>query len=371
MVAQVSPPAGRIRELDGLRGFAALLVVASHYAGEVKHGISALLLGWLGVDIFFVLSGFLMGSIILRRHAEPGFLQSFFLRRAARIIPIYFVVVCATVFAAALTQQQSWGDHPFTISIYLLFLTNIAMSIWDGGGEWLKPTWTLAVEEQFYLVLPLVVMWVRKHYLTIVLLGLCLAAVVFRYVSSDINTLAALTLLPSRMDLLLGGVILAYVWQKNVDLTRYLLTFRIIPLVALVMLLAVSAAAPDKDAFLILSPTLASIGITSFIVAVLLGAPEGRRYRWPVLVGAGKISYALYLVHQPISALLHGLILNSVPDIGNLSQIAVTCLAFATSVAVAASSWRWFEQPILNRVRSSSRDTIELSRNRELGTGAR
>ncbi len=366
MTPQVSPGVKRIPELDGLRGLVALLVVASHYGGEVKHGVSALLLGWLGVDLFFVLSGFLMGSIILSRHTEPGFLKSFYLRRAARIIPIYFVVFCATFLIAELTRDRSWADQPFALPVYLLFLTNFAQSIWGGGGEWLKPAWTLAVEEQFYLVLPLVIMWVRKNYLVHVLLGLCVAAVAIRCAFSNINPLAALTLLPSRMDLLLGGVILAYAWRRF-DLARYLLVFRIVPLAALVSLLVISVVASDKNLFLILSPTLAGLGIASLLLAVLLGAPEGRRYRSPVLMSVGRISYGLYLVHQPISGLLHGVILDSVPDVGSLPQIGVTLLAFATSVAVAAASWKWLEQLILNLVPSSSRDNVGYPPGRELG----
>ena len=107
------------------------------------------------------------------------------------------------------------------------------------------------MEEQFYLVLPLVIMWVRKNYLVHVLLGLCVAAVAIRCAFSNINPLAALTLLPSRMDLLLGGVILAYAWRRF-DLARYLLVFRIGPLAALVSLLVISVVASDKKLFLIL-----------------------------------------------------------------------------------------------------------------------
>ena len=352
----VNPPK-RIAELDGLRGTAALAVVVAHYVGEVPHGISALMFGWYGVDFFFVLSGFLMGSIILNHHTEPGFLRSFYLRRAARIIPIYFVVVCVTLLLVALTQGNTWTDHPFDALIYLLFLPNVAMSLWDGGGEWLKPAWTLAVEEQFYLVLPLLVIWIPKRFLIAALLGLCGAAIVFRYASYEINPLAALTLLPGRMDLLLGGVVLAYVTQ-HFELSRYLRIFRIVPLIAMVALLVVSLISREH-LFPILNPTLLSLGFASFLLAVLLGAPEGRRYRSPVLRYFGQVSYALYLVHQPISGVLHGIILNGRPDIESFPQIAVTILAFSVSVAAAAASWKWLEQPILKRVPSRIHEPAE------------
>lgn len=340
----------RIPELDGLRGVAALAVVIAHYVGEVPHGIPALTIGWYGVDFFFVLSGFLMGSIILNHHTEPGFLKSFYLRRAARIIPIYFVVVCATVWLAALARGNTWADQPFDALVYLLFVTNLAMSFWGDGGEWLKPTWTLAVEEQFYLLLPLLVIWTPKRFLVGTLLGLCGVAILFRYALYEVNPIAALTLLPARMDLLLGGVVLAYATQRF-DLSRHLQAFRIIPLIAMVGLLIV-ALSSREHLFPILNPTLLSVAFTCYLLAVLLGAPEGRRFRSRLLRYFGQISYALYLVHQPVSGLLHGALLNGTPDIGSMPQIAVTILAFAVSVALAAASWRWLEQPILKRVPS-------------------
>lgn len=348
MPDQKSFTTGRIAELDGLRGLAALAVVAAHYAGEVRHGTSALAVGWLGVDLFFVLSGFLMGSIILNHHARAGFLKSFYIRRAARIIPVYFLAVGATLLAGVLTEGNIWSDHAFRAPVYLLFLTNVAMSLWGDSGEWLKPVWTLAVEEQFYLVLPLLIIWIPRRFLVRSLLSLCALAVLFRCALYNSERLAALTLLPSRMDLLLGGVVLAHV-RQHFDLSRHLQAIRIAPLVAMTLLLIVVLI--SHDLFLILGPTLASAGSACFILAILLGAPEGRRYRSPVLRYFGRISYGLYLVHQPISGLLHGLLLNDAPDVGTLPQIGVSLSAFAISVGVAALSWKFLEQPILEYVR--------------------
>lgn len=343
-------PKTRIAELDGLRGVAALCVVVAHYLGEVPHGFSGFMVGWYGVSFFFVLSGFLMGTIILGHCDEPGFLKAFYLRRAARIIPVYFVVVCASIFAATLTQGHSWSDQPFDAPVYLLFLSNFAMSFagGGGGGEWLKPTWTLAVEEQFYLVLPLMIMLLPRRHLAAALIALCAGAVVFRAVFHDTSQIASLTLLPGRMDLLLGGVLLAHAWQRF-DLSGHVRLFRVIPLAAILAIMAVALISRDH-LFPVLNPTLLSIGFASFILAVLLGAPEGDRYRSPVLVYFGQISYALYLMHQPVSGILHGVLLDSEPDIGSVPQFAVTVLAFAVSVGLAAASWKWLEAPILKRV---------------------
>src|SRR5262249_43923194 len=141
----------RIVELDGIRGVAALTVVIAHSFGEVRHGTQVLELGWVGVDTFFVLSGFLIGSIILEQHQRPDFFRSFYVRRAARIIPLYATVCALTVAAAWLTADRTWADHPFPFAVYAAFATNFAMTMTRGteGGIWLKPTWTVAVEEQF------------------------------------------------------------------------------------------------------------------------------------------------------------------------------------------------------------------------------
>ncbi len=92
----------RVVELDGLRGLAALVVVVAHYFGEVPSGISALTAGWLGVDVFFVLSGYLIGSLILENRHAPNFFSVFFLRRACRILPVYLVTISAVFLALAL-----------------------------------------------------------------------------------------------------------------------------------------------------------------------------------------------------------------------------------------------------------------------------
>jgi len=346
----------RVVELDGLRGLSALAVVVAHFFGETQHGYRSLAAGWIGVDVFFVLSGFLIGSIILSQTGEPGFLKAFYIRRAARIIPIYFAVVFLTLAAVALTQGQLWSDHPYSLPVYMTFTTNIAYAIWQGGGEWLKPTWTLAVEEQFYLILPVLIMITPRKLLPSLLIALWLSATGMRLWFGIGHQEATEVLLPCRMDLLLAGVVVALVHGK-INLSRYLPVFRILPIVMLIAIFGLKFLY-GFPMFLVFGPALLSIGIASLMLAILGGAPEGVRLRNPVLCWFGRISYGLYLVHQPISGLLHGLLLNGAPDIGSPAQIGVTLLAAAVSIGVAAVSWRWFENPILKRARRFQIDTV-------------
>jgi peptidoglycan/LPS O-acetylase OafA/YrhL len=337
----------RIVELDGLRGLAALTVIVAHYFGETPNGFDLLKIGWLGVNIFFVLSGFLIGSIIFDQGGQPNFFKSFYFRRAARIIPIYVVVVTATCIAALLTQGHVWSDQPFSPGIYATFMTNMAMAWQDDlGSMWLRPVWTLAVEEQFYLTLPLLIVFLPRRWLMPVLAALWFASLIFRIAYIDSNVTAAWVTLPARMDLLLTGVMLVMIYRQY-DLSRHLMAIRIIPLVAAVTLAIISNMISERM-LLITCGSISSIGIACFILGIFYGSPEGVRYRGQVLRWFGQISYCLYLVHQPVSGVLHGLLLDAVPDFNTPASFAVTLLSIGVSIGIAAASWRWFEQPILN-----------------------
>src|SRR5262245_37085760 len=218
----------RIVELDGIRGAASLAVLIAHYFGEVPHGIPGLMTGWIGVDTFFVLSGFLIGSIILAQHREPQFFRTFYLRRAARIIPIYAVVCAITLTLAAATAGNTWSDDPYGAGVYATFSQNFAMAVWGGGGKWLQPTWTLAVEEQFYLVLPALIVVTPRRWRVAALVTLFCTALVIRLMLAP--SLAAFTLLPSRMDLLLCGVGIA-VLHRECNFSRYVTHLRVLAIV--------------------------------------------------------------------------------------------------------------------------------------------
>jgi peptidoglycan/LPS O-acetylase OafA/YrhL len=336
----------RIVELDGIRGAAALAVLIAHYFGEVPHGIPGLMTGWIGVDVFFVLSGFLIGSIILAQHREPQFFRTFYLRRAARIIPIYAVVCGVTLTLAAATAGHTWSDDPYRASVYGTFTQNFAMAIWGGGGKWLQPTWTLAVEEQFYLVLPALIVVTPRRWLLAALAALFGAALVIRLMLAP--GMAAFTLLPSRMDLLLCGVAIA-VLHREYDLSRHVTRLRVLASVALCSVAALAIVANEHVTTW--GHSLLGVAIAALMLAIINGAPEGRHFRSATLRWFGTISYALYLVHQPVAGLFHGVFLGGTPDIGGAAQVLVTCLAALASIGLAKASWHWLEAPILTRSR--------------------
>jgi peptidoglycan/LPS O-acetylase OafA/YrhL len=141
--------------------------------------------------------------------------------------------------------------------------------------------------------------------------------------------------------------------------------FRIVALLALTSTFGLVAA--GNESLVTSGQTLMSVGIAAFLLAVMHGAPEARHFRSATLRWFGQISYALYLVHQPIAGLFHGILLGRSPDLGTGPQLLVTILAAATSVGVAAASWKWLEAPILSRARRHSLNEPQLMESVVLG----
>jgi peptidoglycan/LPS O-acetylase OafA/YrhL len=140
--------------LDGLRAFAVVLVLVVHYGGEQ----GAFLTGWLGVQMFFVLSGFLITTLLLRENDKNGriSLTGFYVRRVFRIMPVYYLVLAFTVWQTYRLGGESWDQLKVALPYYLTFLNEQT-----GAAPW-KPTWTLGIEWKFYLVWPLLAFFVAR-----------------------------------------------------------------------------------------------------------------------------------------------------------------------------------------------------------------
>lgn len=338
----------RITELDGLRGLAALAVVIAHFFGEVPGGIPNLSFGWLGVEIFFVLSGFLIGGIILDERGRDGFWSSFYVRRTARIVPIYLTVLGVVL---ALTAAFGWAEESFPVWTYLTFSQNI-YSAFSGSWDalWLQPLWTLAVEEQFYLLLPLIVIGLPRKALPWALLAMIVVAPLYRMATMPHGAGYALMLLPGRMDLLAAGVLVAWA-VRNIDLKPYLLALRLAPIPLLLTCPALILLF-DSTVFMTWGQGGIALAVASFIAALVLGAPEGRQFlNLPVMRFFGLISYGLYLIHQPVNGALHGLAFGNGPELHTLAQFAVTGVALLISIGLALASWLWLEKPVITAAR--------------------
>jgi peptidoglycan/LPS O-acetylase OafA/YrhL len=349
----------RIPELDGLRGLASLVVLVAHYFGEVAHGYRGLTLAWAGVDLFFVLSGFLIGGILLDQRGSPNYFSTFYIRRAFRIFPIYYLTITLVLVATAIAARggrPSWIDATLSPVAYYTYTQNFVLA-WLGNdaNAWLLPTWTLSVEEQFYLLLPAVLYLAPLRHLKATIVTLILSATAFRLLlaGGSPNSLAIHVLLPCRWDLLFFGVAAAWV-RRNRDLWALAtanngsrLKTIVLPSALMVPVIFFCDDRLGLRLFDVVGLFFVGACVAAFLLLIVSGSPEGRRFRSAALRQCGALSYGLYLIHQPIAGILHGVILGSRPDIETLPQILVTLLALASSLALAALSWTCFERPLL------------------------
>ncbi|MCK9918375.1 acyltransferase [Microbacteriaceae bacterium K1510] len=343
----------RIVALDGVRGLMTILVVVSHYFAEVPSGITALMLGRLAVEMFFVLSGFLVGTLILDKLHNDNFFLVFYVRRVCRTLPIYFVSVLL-VAAILSVCHAAWAQDPATFPVwsYLTFTQTFFMANTETlGAHWLAPTWTLAVEEHFYLLAPLTFFLVPRRHLAKVLVAVALGAVLCRAAVQFLNIgnpIAVNVLLPGIADILVAGLLAALAAKTNaVREGRFDYALRVAP-VGLLLTVAYLGifAGRTSPGFVIFSPLLSATACALFLLAIVRNAPEAARFHSPVLRFFGRTSYAVYLTHLPVLGLMHGLILNDKPDIGSVSQSLVTIAALPLCVLVGWLLTKCVEEPI-------------------------
>ena len=357
------PDSRRIVELDGLRGVAVLLVLLAHYFGEVPSGWSFLALGWLGVDVFFVLSGFLIAGILLDHRGAANYFSTFYIRRSCRIFPIYFVFIPILVlFLSSLwARGHAWMEEPLPFAAYLSYTQNFAIAWLNRtGGLALLPTWTLAIEEQFYMLLPLMVYFVPRKRLLPICLGLIAVSPILRsmILYQYGSHLSVHVLLPCRWDSLFLGVTAAIVLRDSKLKKRalegggrclksiWVAGYAFLPLVILV---EQSSEIPLRMSIAI---TLMAMGTAAYILLVVTQMTSVRWLRSSTLRFFGSISYGLYLVHQPVLVLMHGFLLGTSPDIATVPQLGVTILAMLASVGIAWASWTYFESRFVRYGRS-------------------
>lgn len=330
-------------EIDGLRALAVLPVILFHaHVGPFTGG-------FIGVDVFFVISGFLITSILLREQAEGQFsMARFYARRARRILPALAVVLlaCLPVAWQAL-DTEALADFGWMLAATALagsnFLLAATTGYFDGPAE-LRPllhTWSLAVEEQFYLVFPLYLLavahWPRRR--AALGLGLiALASLALAQWGTGAYTQANFFLAPGRVWELAVGCLCAYVVSARQPVTVPLMLRQGLAAVGLAAIvascLALNASTP--------SPGVQIVPAVLGTAAVLLWGTQdtwvGRVLALRPLVTIGLISYSAYLWHQPLLAFARHLHEGPLPGRWRVALIAAT-------LVLAALTWRLVEQP--------------------------
>jgi peptidoglycan/LPS O-acetylase OafA/YrhL len=306
--------------LDGARGLAILLVLVFHLtlyglalpsgtAGKALYRIA--LSGWIGVDLFFVLSGFLITGILYDAKGKDHYLRNFYARRCLRIFPLYFGVLAIALVFLPLAFPKHAGLQALTSNSgwYWTYTTNvmIARGGWPDFGA-LGHFWSLAVEEQFYLLWPFVVLLLNRRKL----MGLCIACILLSLcVRMELHDwgrrAAASVLMPARVDALAAGGLVALLHRGPTGLSGYR---RHSLWVALGCGLALAGLGLRYREFNVSHEPILTVGFTmlalffaSLLVLLLSCGPHhpvGRVFRSAGLRFFGRYSYGLYVFHHPL-----------------------------------------------------------------------
>jgi peptidoglycan/LPS O-acetylase OafA/YrhL len=352
----------RLSQLDGIRGAAMFLVLIWHYfccqvhpvpGSALDYCVRALFYSWTGVDLFFVLSGFLIAGILLDHHKSSNYFRIFYLRRVCRIFPLYYLVLGLFVCFSATTMSTSpafeWlFARPMPIGSYATFTQNLFMGHRGYfGAQWLGLTWSVAVEEQFYLVVPLLIYFLPRRPLFCVLLTGVLAAPVLRQLSPGFHTYVGA---PWRADDLLSGACLALLVRSHSFIGVVRRNHRSL-LALFLILLAGAGAITWRHARLTALIPFWFAGLYTVFVLIAFADTQpliGRVLRFQPLVWFGQRSYGFYLFHEIVDGLCHGLIRHATREMRTLSDAAVTLLALLITLLLATLSYRFFERPILH-----------------------
>ncbi len=337
---------GYMPQLDGLRAFAVLAVLYTHFLPK-QYWLLGVYWGGVGVRLFFVLSGFLITRIFLREKAlldnNPGtritLITNFYIRRYLRLTPVFLAtVVMAAILDIPNTRETFWW-HAFYVSNVKFALSNS----WQGS---VAHFWTLSVEEQFYLIWPLVVSFLHYRKLMRLIYLAVPLVLVYRIAArlSGIEDIPIWVLLPDSMDALCLGSLVAV-------LTKFFgwTSSRRLPclLAGIGLLLWLSDRILHMPEILQMSE-FAKTGLSMSFAWLILRASEGhqglmgRLLELRPVAYMGKISYGIYVLHLFV---FH--ILNSYRSLfrfaGFLTPVWMAALAIAITITLAALSWHFFE----------------------------
>ena len=384
----------RIPALDGLRGTAIILVMVHHFVALpqnetlINHKIHDLAYaGWIGVDLFFVLSGFLITGILAQAKEEDHYFRNFYMRRILRIFPLYYGVLLVLFGLVPLVYQyspavQKVADRQAWLWFYGVNLNIALESQWLFGAEWLElgHFWSLAVEEHFYFLWPALVFVLRRRVL-MMFCGLCIPVALVARVAllkAGVEPTVVFVLTFCRMDSLAIGGLLALALRSPRGVDALLPAARWASAASGAALLTIFLIYGNFSEEL---PVMQSVGYPllalffgSLLVLSLDPAPTSmvrRVFSFRFLRLFGVYSYGLYVFHvllRPLFIKLFG-----VPRLVALlpsplgAVIAFTILAILGSLLVAILSWHLYERPFLKlkrffeyrRAQDPSEATIE------------
>lgn len=353
--------------LDGVRGLAVLAVLVWHYAGVdyYNSGIATtsdlaltISLLWGGVTFFFVLSGFLVGGILLDHASSSNLLSTFYLRRGFRIVPLYAVTL-ATLFIAGSKWLglRAVVPHLFEPELpwwsFVVFMQNIAMVLQRTmGGEWISVTWSLAVEEHFYAILPIMVLLLRGRPRLFVAASLALMATAL---ALRAGMSGGYPLMPWHSDALFGGVLVAMAKRNHLLWLRIKSLDPRFVLSAFLLICAVGFSLAKHGCHMghwALQGLMALAGMT--LICGLLAHREtwwAKLFENRALRYAGTISYGVYLFHQSVAGLVFGFTLGTKMQCRDVSSFFACLGAASLTLVLSHFAYRIIENPCIRFAR--------------------
>jgi peptidoglycan/LPS O-acetylase OafA/YrhL len=338
----------RVKELDSIRGLAALAIVFFHLWFD-RFGI----LG-SAVDLFFVLSGYLITTIILNNALTDRFLLTFYVRRGLRIWPIYYLVLLALIcFYPLLPTKETLGELPY----YLTFTQEIPRYMPSSGPTFpsaFRHTWSLAIEEQFYLIWPPLLWWLGRRRLPATALALVGLAVTARVLG-----LSSFIVITHCDGLALGGLLAGLLSNRDgrgalvTGLARVLGALAVAAAALLGVMIALPALSRSGWPAMVPGVIVAGfkpllLNLIFFVMVGLVVLYSGhRRLAWlrdRRLVYLGTISYGIYLYHHFIFEIYK--LYERYYGWGG--SLLLDFVKLGASIMVAALSWRFIEQPFLS-----------------------
>ncbi|NTX50694.1 acyltransferase [Myxococcus sp. CA039A] len=360
---------GHLPVLDGVRGLAVLLVVFFHtthlsdqsVAGRATWWLAGA--GWTGVDLFFVLSGFLITGILWEAKGQTYYFRNFYARRVLRIFPLYYAALAVSFLVLPSLAGRLNLDERITTDgavWYLLYFSNFYQLFIDTTHPILGVVWSLAIEEQFYIVWPFLIAAVSYKGAIRLCLGTIAMAVAVRvgltlYGASEestyvvtfcrVDSLALGALLSLALRQPEGKGLSAFPWMRWAP-------WLALPIVAAVIVLPVGPA--FKTVLRTGGYTAVGILYTVLVYRVVSAKPGTLLHRFfsnRVLLMYGKYSYAIYLVHSPLDAILRRTVLKTpLKEVGGSDfpmQLLFYVVAASLSLGIALVSWNLFEKHFL------------------------
>lgn len=368
----------RYKEIDGLRAVAVFMVIWCH-AAELARSISSpgfltdqythlMALGSSGVSLFFVISGFLITGIIIDTKDQKHKYKNFYIRRALRIWPLYYLGIAFIILLMQFFPHKGGAyDLPSVLSYHILFISNW-VPFFDHNNfatlytdlTWFSHLWSLAVEQQFYLLWPVAFLFMYRKAspgkLLIFLGGLIVLVVILRAVMAySWSWLPVFTGTLTRMDALFMGAALSitlHSYPSGTERIHRQCTI-ILPLLGFILLATMFLIAGNDAYFLMLCAIIVPVtAVMYFFLVNAMIVPD----RWkpirkilnkPFFQQCGEISYGLYIYGTPVQLLLAKLLFQNGITGYWLNHGIILCLGFLLTYILAAASYRFVEKPIM------------------------